>query len=367
LGIIKKDPACEPFHNATRADPAISESNLRAWAIASFASAATSTSESSALVASSRSRIGASLQHHARDRDALALAAGEFHPALADVRVAAVAPLGINKLRWAEKYKTLQLRCVTESARVVSDRMQLVRVIRKGHAMVKSKSVALASLVGVALALAPLSSAFADNRFHGHWDRGGHWGGGHGNVGYSVHGGHGYGGHGCYGCFWPLGLAAAVVGTAAAVVVNTAAAVVTAPFVALDAAARASYYAPPQAYAAPPARYDDAPPAYYNAPAAPSHYAPPARYYYNSQPAAQGYYGPPAAPAYYRAPAAPAYYAPPARSYARPADSAYYVPRPPQYRPPPDYYGQASTAPPGYAYDSQASTAPPGYSYDSPR
>jgi hypothetical protein len=96
--------------------------------------------------------------------------------------------------------------------------------------MVKSKAVALGSLVGVALALAPLSPAFADNRFHGHWGGGSHWGhggqwgGGHGNGGYAFRGGHGYGGHGCYGCFWPLGLAAAVVGTAAAVV--------TAPFVA---------------------------------------------------------------------------------------------------------------------------------------
>ena len=78
-----------------------------------------------------------------------------------------------------------------------------------------------------------------------------------------------------------------------------------------------------------------------NAPAAPAYYAPPARYYYNSQPAA---------PAYYRAPAAPAYYAPPARYYAPP--TAQYVPRPPQYGPPSDYYGQASTAPPGYSYDS---------------
>jgi len=258
---------------------------------------------------------------------------------------------GLARYHGNEKYNTLRLRCVTEGASVVADRMQLVRAIREEHAMVKSKAVALGSLLGVALVLAPLSSAFADNRFHGRWDRGGQWGhggqwgGGHGNAGYVVRGGYGHGGHGCYGCFWPLGLAAAVVGTAAAVVVNTAAAVVAAPFVALNAAANAPYYGAPQAYYGPPAaRYDDAPPpAYYNGPAAPAYYAPPARYY-NSAPAPV-YYGPRAAPAYYRAPAAPAYYAPPARSYASPAAPADYVPRPPQYRSPPDYYGQASPGP----------------------
>src|SRR5438552_17062418 len=135
--------------------------------------------------------------------------------------------------------ETLRLRCVTEGASVVPSDAACPRHPEE-HAMGKSKFVALGSLVGVALALAPLSSAFADNRFHGHWGHGGQWGGGHGNGGYSVHGGHGYGGHGCYGCWWPLGLAAAVVGTAAAVV--------TAPFVALASAANAPYY-----YAPPPA------------------------------------------------------------------------------------------------------------------
>ena len=105
--------------------------------------------------------------------------------------------------------------------------------------MGKTKVVALGTLVGVALTLAPLSSAFADTRFD-HWGHGGHWGGGHGNVSYSVRGG----GHGCRGCLWPFGLAAAAVGTVAAAVVNTAAAVVTLPFVALNAAANAPYYAP---------------------------------------------------------------------------------------------------------------------------
>ena len=52
---------------------------------------AASTSLSSAEVASSSTRIGAFLQDHARDRDALALAAGELDAALADLRVVAAA------------------------------------------------------------------------------------------------------------------------------------------------------------------------------------------------------------------------------------------------------------------------------------
>ena len=55
--------------------------------------------------------------------------------------------------------------------------------------MGKTKVVALGTLVGVALALAPLSSAFADTRFNRHWGHGGNWGGGHGNVSYAVRGG----------------------------------------------------------------------------------------------------------------------------------------------------------------------------------
>jgi len=81
--------------------------------------------------------------------------------------------------------------------------------------MGKSKVVVLGSLVGVALALAPLSSAFANDRFNGHWGHGGNWGGGHGYAvsghGYGGHG-YGYGGHGCYGCFWPVALAAGLGG-----------------------------------------------------------------------------------------------------------------------------------------------------------
>jgi len=180
--------------------------------------------------------------------------------------------------------------------------------------MGKTKVVALGTLVGVALTLAPLSSAFADTRFDRHWGHGSH-SGGHGNASFAVHGG-GYRGHGCYGCLWPFGLAAAAVGTVAAAVVNTAAAVVTLPFVALNAAANAPYYyASPAAYG-PPAASDATLPSYYNnAPAA--YYAPPARYY-NSAPAPV-HYGPPAAPAY-------------------------------DYGPPPDYYNQAPPAPGYYDY-----------------
>ncbi len=43
--------------------------------------------------------------------------------------------------------------------------------------MGKTKVVALGTLVGVALALAPLSSAFADSRFDRHWGHGSSWGG----------------------------------------------------------------------------------------------------------------------------------------------------------------------------------------------
>jgi len=105
--------------------------------------------------------------------------------------------------------------------------------------MSKTKVVALGTLVGVALTLAPLSSAFADSRFDKHWGNGSHWGGSHGSASFSVRGG-GYRGYGCRGCLWPFGVAAAAVGTVAAAVVNTAAAVVTLPFVALDRAANAA-------------------------------------------------------------------------------------------------------------------------------
>ena len=209
--------------------------------------------------------------------------------------------------------------------------------------MGKTRVVALGTLVGVALTLAPLSSAFAGSRFDRHWGHGSHWGG-PGNVSYAGRGG-GYRGHGCYGCLWPFGLAAAAVGTVAAADVITVAAVVTLPFVALDRAANAAYYAPnyasPAAYGPPAATYGDAtPPAYYNN-AAPAYYAPPARYY-NSAPAPV-YYAPPAAPAYYNA--APTYYAQPPQYYAQPAAPPAY-----DYGVPRDYYNQAPPAAGYYAY-----------------
>ena len=59
---------------------------------------AASTSESSALVASSSSRIGRVFEHDAGDGDALALTAGEFHAAFADVRVIAAPAFGVGKV-----------------------------------------------------------------------------------------------------------------------------------------------------------------------------------------------------------------------------------------------------------------------------
>ena len=146
--------------------------------------------------------------------------------------------------------------------------------------MNRYNAAALNSIVGAALVLAPLSSAYADQRSHG-----GHWGsGGHARVSYGGHGGYGYG-HG-YGA-WPVfGLAAAVVGAAAAIV--------TAPIALLAAAANAPYYGPALGYAAPPVAYGDASPAYYPAPAAPAYYPPAASSYY--APAAPAYYAPPAPP-----------------------------------------------------------------------
>lgn len=181
--------------------------------------------------------------------------------------------------------------------------------------MIKVKTVALGALVGVALALAPMSSAFADQRFHG-----GHWG-------------HGDRGHGWR--VWPLfGLTAAVVGTAAAIV--------AAPFEILADVVNAPYYRPPSGYAPAPVMYNNAPAAYYPAPAD------------------QTYYGPPSAPTYNRSTAraynnqasAPTYYRPPDRTYYHSAPPGYYdarqtydTPSRSQYGVPPDYYEQQSYAP----------------------
>ena len=126
----------------------------------------------------------------------------------------------------------------------------------------QNRTVAVASLLAFALAVAPVTSAMA-------WGR------------------HGGGGH--YGGGLILGLAGAVVATAAAII--------TAPIVILDAIAQ-----PPRYYAQGPV-YGGAPPVYYNAPPA-------------------GYYAPPAASTYsYSAPQAAPYYAPP---QAQPQGEWYY-------------------------------------------
>src|SRR5437667_12511042 len=107
--------------------------------------------------------------------------------------------------------------------------------------MIKHRARAIGAFVGVALAIAPLSSAFAADKHY----RGGY---SHGYSGRSY-GGHGYGGHYGRGYGWPVfGLAAAVVGTAAAIV--------TAPIAILSAAAPGPYYGdygPAPEYAQPPA------------------------------------------------------------------------------------------------------------------
>src|SRR5262245_26326659 len=99
--------------------------------------------------------------------------------------------------------------------------------------MSRTKAVAFGGVVGLALALAPLSSASADDGWHNRWGHGGNWnhgsswnhnggnwhGSGNWGHGWNGHGGYGYYGHGgthvgvaCYGCLWPLDLVGAVVG-----------------------------------------------------------------------------------------------------------------------------------------------------------
>src|SRR5258705_1419590 len=164
--------------------------------------------------------------------------------------------------------------------------------------MTKSR-VRLRGLIASALAIAPISSAFAGGQ---HWS--------HGRA---YHGGYWHGGGGYWrgGVWWPAAAAAAVVGAAAALV--------AAPFVAIGNAVAYStyipppnpapnyapqqYYAPqgynaPQQYYAPsygsaPQRDPSVPPDYYAQPS-------PQSYYDNAQPAPtyapppQGYYTPPA-------------------------------------------------------------------------
>ena len=161
--------------------------------------------------------------------------------------------------------------------------MLVVRTIFGESVMIKYRSVALGSILGTILCLAPLTSAFAQHRYHNP--------------------------------FWPVaGLAAAVVGTAAAIV--------TAPLAIAAAVVNAPYYGPAPAYVAPAAVFNGAPPAYYSAPAPQAYYAPPAPAYYSPPPAAD-YYGPPAPATYYRLPAV-RYYAPPAPVYYAPAPRYYY-------------------------------------------
>ena len=117
--------------------------------------------------------------------------------------------------------------------------------------MMKNRTVLVTSLLAFALAVAPVTSAFAGGR-HG----GGHYGGGP---------------------FW--GFAGAIVATAAAVI--------TAPFAIAAAVAQAPLYYPPG-----PA-YAGARPAYYNTPTAGPGYS-----------ATPAYYSPPQAASYY-APASP--------------------------------------------------------------
>jgi hypothetical protein len=154
----------------------------------------------------------------------------------------------------------------------------------RGCIMIRYKSVVRSALLALVLCLVPLTSAFAQHRYHGN-------------------------------PFWPVtSLAAAVVGTAAAIV--------TAPLVIASAVANAPYYAPAPAYVAPVAVFNGGQPVYYSAPQ-------PQAYYY--PPAPTTYYSPPPAPVYYSRPAAPVYYGPPVVRYYAPPAAVYYTPAPRYY------------------------------------
>ena len=197
--------------------------------------------------------------------------------------------------------------------------------------MNKFKALVSGTFLAIALALAPVSSAFA----------GGPYNGGHGN---DWHGGYRYYGWGA----WPLvALTAAVVGTAAAII--------TAPIAVIANAANAPYYYGPAPTYVPPASYNA--PSYYAPPQGPAYQgqAGPAYYgqsvppdYYAQQ--APGYYNAPSVPAYYGQPAPQAYYAPPVANYygARPAP-AYYVANRGYYGPRPVYYANGYYGAPGYS------------------
>ena len=129
--------------------------------------------------------------------------------------------------------------------------------------MAKTLNIASASLVAGALALVPMSSAFAGGP---HWSHGpSHGPAFHG--GYHANYWHGGGGYWHGGVWWPGAVAAAVVGTTAAII--------AAPFVAFgNVAASAAYVSPAAPYYAPQQYYS--PPVSYNAP--PQYYAPPVSY-----------------------------------------------------------------------------------------
>jgi hypothetical protein len=176
-----------------------------------------------------------------------------------------------------------------------------------GVPMMKNRTVVVASLLAFALAVAPVTSAFAGGRHNG-----------------GYHGG---------GPIW--GFANAVVATAVAVI--------TAPIAILAAVAQAPlYYAPGPAYAG-------ASPAYATPPAGPGYYGRPAAPTYYGAPQAAPYYARATAPADYSPPAV-TYYTPPpdyaprvaATSYAPPLAARYYAPPQAYYAPPPDYRPRSS-------------------------
>jgi hypothetical protein len=207
-------------------------------------------------------------------------------------------------------YATVPLRCVYARGSLFrSGRNDCAPPIEE-KAMIRKKAAAIGGVLALALAVAPISPAFAGDRHHGGY---GHGGG---------HGGYGYG----YGFNPVVGLATALVGVAAAIV--------TAPIAILAAAARAPYYGPGPGYSAAPAAYDAPPVArgYYGAPAAPvpygspatdaAYYGPPPVTYYSPPPVT--YYSPPVA-TYYGAPAAAYYASPPGRGYYAAPGRGYYA------------------------------------------
>ncbi len=110
---------------------------------------AASTSLSSALVASSRIRIGSVLEQHPRDGDALALAAGEFYAALAYMRCIAFAATDVRELddevmgvRQARRRdRLLHRRFGPTIADVVEDRAVEQRGVLRHHADIGAQRI----------------------------------------------------------------------------------------------------------------------------------------------------------------------------------------------------------------------------------